>query len=147
VLVSQATEASTKRDGLLSRIPMSATLKLDEPDWDAEPAREPNWVFDPPHEPDWDDGTTGGPTRRAGIGEIRERYGRAYDPWTPQAEAELVAAYLAGRSIDQLAADFERQPSAILRRLEKAAFAEMNKRRSIPHDPRRVDPDQPRSLR
>jgi hypothetical protein len=51
---------------------------------------------------------------RPGIGEIRERHHKAYDRWSPEAEAELVAAYLAGRSIEQLAADFERQPRAIM---------------------------------
>ncbi len=106
---------------------------MDEPVWDEEPVREPDWVYDGPGEPDWD-GEAASTDERPGIGEIRERHPKAYDRWTPQAEAEMVAAYLAGRSIDQLAVDFERQPSAILRRLEKVAFAEMNQRRAAPHN-------------
>jgi hypothetical protein len=74
-----------------------------------------------------------GPARRAtgpGIGEIRERHKKAYDLWTPEADAELLASYLAGRAVAQLAADFERQPNAIVRRLEKLAFAELTARRA-----------------
>jgi hypothetical protein len=71
---------------------------------------------------------------RPGIGEIRQRHPKAYDRWSPEAEAELVAGYLAGRSIEQLAAEFERQPSAIQRRLEKHAFAEWSRSRTAPND-------------
>jgi hypothetical protein len=80
-------------------------------------------------------GEQAGPSEaRPGIGEIRERHRKAYDRWTPETDAKLVASYLAGRRIEQLAADFERQPSAIVRRLEKLAFAELTSRRVPPED-------------
>jgi len=45
-----------------------------------------------------------------------------------------VAGYRAGRSIEQSAVEFERQPSAIRRRLEKHAFAEWTRTRTTPSD-------------
>jgi hypothetical protein len=100
---------------------------MDEPDWDDEPLGEPDWVYDGPGEANIDGGTVD--VDRPGIGAIREVHRKAYDRWTPQLDARLVAAYLAGRSVDELAADFERQPSAIQRRLERLAFAAMTRHR------------------
>jgi hypothetical protein len=108
-------------------------MDMDESDWDDEPSGVPDWVLDGTRGPD-SGGEGADVGERPGISEIRERHRKAYDRWTPKAEADLVAAYLAGQSIDQLAADFERQPSAIRRRLEKAALAEMDRKRANPDD-------------
>jgi hypothetical protein len=104
---------------------------MDEPDWDEEIAGPPDWVFDAAREPD-DDGEDAALDQRPGISEIRKVHRKAYDRWTPRADADLAAAYLAGRSIEQLAASFERQPSAIKRRLERLAFAAMTRARVTP---------------
>jgi DNA-directed RNA polymerase specialized sigma24 family protein len=106
---------------------------MDEPVWDEEAAGPPDWVFDAAREPDGD-GEGAGLDERPGIAEIRKRHRKAYDRWSPRADAELAAAYLAGRSIEQLAASFERQPSAIRRRLERLAFAAMTRARAAPPD-------------
>ncbi|WP_229068991.1 hypothetical protein [Actinoplanes sp. DH11] len=104
---------------------------MDEPDWDKEPAGTPDWIYDAARGPDADAGYDAA-TERPGIAEVRERHRKAYDPWTPRLDADLAAAYLAGRTIDQLAAEFERQPSAIQRRLERIAFAAMTRARPTP---------------
>jgi DNA-directed RNA polymerase specialized sigma24 family protein len=106
---------------------------MDEPDWDEKRADDaPDWVFDTSREPD-DSGDYAAATEdRLGVGEIGERHPKAYDRWTPPADADLVTAYLAGRRIEELAEDFGRQPSAIQRRLERLAFVEMTRRRATP---------------
>ncbi|MEV4642458.1 hypothetical protein AB0J80_34455 [Actinoplanes sp. NPDC049548] len=104
---------------------------MDEPDWDEAPASEPDWVYDTAVEPDVGDEESPS-ADRPDIAKIRERHRKAYDRWTPRADAELAAAYLAGQTIEQLAADFQRQPSAIQRRLEKIAFAAMTRARTTP---------------
>jgi hypothetical protein len=83
-------------------------------------------VYDAPTEPD-DGSDEPAAGQGYGIAEIRERHPKAYDRWTPQADASLTAGYLAGMTIDQLAAEFERQPSAIQRRPERIAFAAMTR--------------------
>ncbi|GIE93307.1 hypothetical protein [Paractinoplanes rishiriensis] len=104
---------------------------MDEPDWDEEVLGEPDWIFDAAREPDEpDEGGAAGDGRS--IAEIREKHRKAYDRWTPQADAKLAAGYLAGKTIDQLAVEFERQPSAIQRRLERVAFAAMTRARTAP---------------
>ncbi|KAB1912279.1 hypothetical protein AB0J94_33045 [Micromonospora noduli] len=111
---------------------------MDEPDWDEQKRGEPDWVYDPPDEEDgYDlaDAGVGLKSDPAGIAEIRQRHPKAYDPWTPQADSELMKGYLAGHSIDELAVSFERQPSAIQRRLERLAFAEMSRHRAVPGAP------------
>jgi hypothetical protein len=105
-------------------------MSMDEPDWDREPVSEPDWVYDPPGEPD--------PSNDAAAGEetsgLRQRHPMAYERWTAEAEAKLVAGYLAGRSVDQLAVEFGRRPSAIQRRLERHAFAEWSQRHTAPNN-------------
>ncbi|AXO37782.1 hypothetical protein [Micromonospora sp. B006] len=111
---------------------------MDEPDWNEQERGEPEWVYDPPAEEDgYDLADTGaGPKGQpSGIAAIRQRHPQAYDQWTRQADSALVKGYLAGRSIDELAASFERQPSAIQRRLERLAFAEMSRHRTEPGAP------------
>ncbi|RAO23041.1 hypothetical protein MED15_01436 [Micromonospora noduli] len=111
---------------------------MDEPDWDEQERSEPDWVYDPPAEEDGYDLADAGtvpeshPPKIAGI---RQRHPQAYDRWTRQADSDLVKGYLAGRSIDELAVSFERQPSAIQRRLERLAFAEMSRHRAEPGAP------------
>ena len=104
---------------------------MDEPDWDKETPGEPDWVYDTPREPEVDDVAVV-LDERPGIGAIREQHRKAYDRWSPAADARLVAGYLAGGTVEQLAAEFERQPSAIQRRLERLAFVEMSERRTTP---------------
>ncbi|NMO50918.1 hypothetical protein HH310_06895 [Actinoplanes sp. TBRC 11911] len=105
---------------------------MDEPDWDKEPEAEPVWVWDARHgSVDGSNDVVGEPS---GIDEIRERHPKAYDRWTGRADAELAAGYLAGRTIEELAVEFQRQPSAIRRRLEKIAFAAMTQARSRPSE-------------
>jgi hypothetical protein len=61
-----------------------------------------------------------------------------YDRWTPEADAELLAAYQAGRTIGELARDFRRPPSAIEYRLKKLAFNMLRQHRlGPPRDPGR----------
>src|SRR5688572_1177695 len=47
------------------------------------------------------------------IREVKRRYPRAYEKWTPQEDAELSSLHRSGRSQSQLAEHFRRQPSAI----------------------------------
>jgi hypothetical protein len=110
---------------------------MDEPEWDDAAMGEPDWVLDGPGAFDRD-GNPDAADDRPNIAAIREQHRQAYARWTRQADAELVTAYLAGRSIEQLAADFERQPSAIQRRLERLAFAAMTRRRVTPQ---KAEPD------
>ncbi|WFF00706.1 hypothetical protein [Micromonospora sp. WMMD964] len=114
---------------------------MDEPDWGEQERGEPDWVFDPPDEEDEYELAHTDVDLKAdpgGIAEIRQRHPKAYRPWTPQADSELMKGYLAGHSIDELAMSFERQPSAVQRRLERLAFAEMSRHRAVP------DPPEPR---
>ena len=110
-------------------------MLMDEPNWDAQARGEPDWVYDPPDEEDGYDPEDTGVSPQShppGVAEIRQRHPQAYEPWTPQADSELMTGYLAGRSIDDLAVTFERQPSAIQRRLERLAFTELSRRRVVP---------------
>jgi hypothetical protein len=45
-----------------------------------------------------------------------------YDRWTPEADAELLAAHYGGRSIVELATEFGRPPSTIEYRLRRLVF-------------------------
>lgn len=56
------------------------------------------------------------------VGEISQESPKPYDRWTPEADAELLAAYEAGASIGELARHFRRPPSAIEYRLRRLAF-------------------------
>ncbi|MDG9677607.1 hypothetical protein [Micromonospora sp. DH14] len=111
---------------------------MDEPDWDEQERGEPDWVYDPPAEEDGHDlaDTGAGPkSHPPKIAAIRQHHPQAYDQWTPQADSDLVKGYLAGRTIDELAVSFERKPSAIQRRLERLAFAELSRHRATPDPP------------
>ena len=105
-------------------------MGMDEPDWDRATTSEPDWVYDPPGELDPSDKALAGEA----IPGIRQRHPMAYERWSPEAEAKLVAGYLAGRTVDELAVEFGRRPSAIQRRLEQHAFAEWSQRRTAPSD-------------
>ncbi|MBX7264779.1 hypothetical protein KIF24_01050 [Micromonospora sp. Llam7] len=111
---------------------------MDEPDWDEQERGEPDWVYDPPAEEDgYDLADTGaGPkSHPVGIAKIRQHHPKAYRLWTRQADSELMKGYLAGRSIDELAVSFERQSSAVQRRLERLAFVELSRHRTVPGAP------------
>jgi predicted Holliday junction resolvase-like endonuclease len=53
------------------------------------------------------------------IAKIREKYPRAYDPWEEQEDFQLGARFQQGYTLEQLAQQFQRQPSAIRSRLQK----------------------------
>ncbi|MDS3861567.1 Holliday junction resolvase-like protein [Thermosynechococcaceae cyanobacterium BACA0444] len=53
------------------------------------------------------------------IAKIRQRYPRAYEPWEAQEDFQLGQRFQQGQSIQQLATQFQRQPSAIQSRLRK----------------------------
>ena len=53
------------------------------------------------------------------LAEIKSRYPKAYEPWTPADDAELIAMHQQGKLIPEMAAQFQRQPSAIRSRLAK----------------------------
>lgn len=54
---------------------------------------------------------------------IRERYPRAYEPWTPEEDEELAELYSQGMARRELAMQFERQPGAISSRVRKLGLA------------------------
>jgi hypothetical protein len=61
--------------------------------------------------------------KRPDINEIRQRHPKAYERWSSAADALLLEGYVRdGRSIRELALEFDRQPSAIESRLKKLAF-------------------------
>ncbi len=53
------------------------------------------------------------------LSKLREKHPRAYAKWTPEDDARLKAEFVKGTSRAELAAIFERQPSAIKSRLQK----------------------------
>jgi hypothetical protein len=59
---------------------------------------------------------------RPTLSEIRVRYPNAYERWSPSDDARLMAGHREGRSIEELAGEFGRQPSAIEARLVKLAL-------------------------
>jgi len=50
---------------------------------------------------------------------IKRKHPRAYERWTQDEDTRLATLYAQGTPIDELAAHFQRQPSAIRSRLEK----------------------------
>lgn len=50
---------------------------------------------------------------------IKQKYPRAYERWTENEDTHLAAMYAQGTPLEELAARFQRQPSAIRSRLEK----------------------------
>ncbi|MFC7547181.1 hypothetical protein [Plantactinospora sp. GCM10030261] len=61
-------------------------------------------------------------TARPTVDEIRTRYPNAYERWTALDDSRLLAGYRDGRSMEDLAQEFGRQPSAIESRLSKLAL-------------------------
>lgn len=59
------------------------------------------------------------PTGASAMEKAKERHARAYAPWSECEDAELKSMHAAGRSRQDLAAHFQRQPSAIQSRLQK----------------------------
>lgn len=59
------------------------------------------------------------PTGASAMERAKERHPRAYAPWSESEDAELRSMHAAGRSKQELAAHFQRQPSAIQSRLHK----------------------------
>jgi hypothetical protein len=57
------------------------------------------------------------------LASIKQRHPRAYDKWTAEEDALLEQKYKEGTSLENLAATFQRQPSAITSRLSKLKFA------------------------
>jgi hypothetical protein len=57
------------------------------------------------------------------IESIRERYPRAYQPWTPEDDDELAERYSPEITLRELATMFQRQPGAISSRLRKLGLA------------------------
>ena len=53
------------------------------------------------------------------MAEIKQVHAKAYQPWTPEDDAQLTNAYRAGATVQALAEQFQRQPSAIRSRLAK----------------------------
>ncbi len=51
--------------------------------------------------------------------EIRKSYPRAYEKWTSEEETQLTELFRAGTEINHIAAELQRQPSAIRSRLGK----------------------------
>ena len=54
------------------------------------------------------------------IGQVRQDHPRAYEIWSPDEDLRLKDMFESGRSIDDIAADLGRQPSAITSRLSRA---------------------------
>jgi hypothetical protein len=55
----------------------------------------------------------------ARMASIKHEYPRAYERWTQDEDRRLAAMFARGVQIDELAAQLQRQPSAIRSRLEK----------------------------
>ncbi|MGV9378326.1 hypothetical protein ACWDRB_21085 [Nonomuraea sp. NPDC003707] len=59
---------------------------------------------------------------RLTLRKIRARYPNAYERWCPSDDAQLMAGYRDGRSVEDLSEEFGRQPSAIESGLAKLAL-------------------------
>ena len=57
------------------------------------------------------------------MAEIRRDHPRAYEPWTNEEDATLMRLAQAGRTVDEIAAQLQRQPSAIRGRMQKRNLA------------------------
>jgi hypothetical protein len=53
------------------------------------------------------------------MAEIKQTHAKAYQPWTPEDDVRLANSYRAGTTVEALAQQFQRQPSAIRSRLAK----------------------------
>ncbi|WP_238178360.1 hypothetical protein [Calothrix sp. 336/3] len=59
------------------------------------------------------------PQKSYSIEEIRKQYPRAYESWNAEEDEELRLQYNQQASIDEIATEFQRQPSAVKSRLKK----------------------------
>jgi hypothetical protein len=50
---------------------------------------------------------------------MREKYPKAYQPWTAEDDGRLQDLFLAGRSVKSLTGELQRQPGSIQARLKK----------------------------
>jgi hypothetical protein len=57
------------------------------------------------------------------LAQIREAYPRAYEKWTDREDATLEKLVRSGQSVDDIAAQLQRQPSAIRSRIVKRNLA------------------------
>lgn len=57
------------------------------------------------------------------MAEVRRDHPRAYEPWTDEEDATLVRLSQAGRTVDEIAAQLQRQPSAVRSRMQKRNLA------------------------
>ncbi|MCY4438540.1 MAG: DNA helicase RecQ [Chloroflexi bacterium] len=55
--------------------------------------------------------------------EVRDSHPRAYEKWTYEEDEQLTALYKAGRSIDEIASELGRRPSAVVSRLRQSGTA------------------------
>lgn len=62
-------------------------------------------------------------TIRQLIEEHRRVHPRAYEPWNDEEEARLIESVRTGHGIEDIAATFQRRPSAIRRRMDKLQLA------------------------
>jgi hypothetical protein len=62
---------------------------------------------------------TTGKTYQERMAELRQAHAKAYQPWTSEEDARRCGRFRAGASIQNLAQEFQRQPSAIHSRLAK----------------------------
>jgi hypothetical protein len=53
------------------------------------------------------------------LAQIKERHRCAYERWTPEEDASLRQQHAEGRSVVELAETYQRQPSAIMSRLQR----------------------------
>ena len=53
------------------------------------------------------------------VEEMRRKHPKAYSNWTAEEDATLTSEHAQGKTIDQLAREFQRQPGAIRSRLRK----------------------------
>jgi hypothetical protein len=58
-------------------------------------------------------------TKAYNVDEIRKKYPKAYEKWSEKEDKNLMAEYSRGKSIDELAENFQRKPGAIRSRLQK----------------------------
>ncbi|MBI4505241.1 MAG: DUF3276 family protein [Chloroflexi bacterium] len=56
------------------------------------------------------------------VASLRGKYAHAYEKWSDEEDARLRTEYRQGKTIDDLAASFQRQPTAVRSRLQKLAL-------------------------
>ena len=63
------------------------------------------------------------PTGASAMERAKKNHPRAYAPWSEREDADLASMHAAGQSKAEIAAQFQRQPSAIQSRLHKLGLA------------------------